>query len=97
MFILLVYDIELIDENGRQRLNKVAKLCEKNGIRVQNSVFELNIDNTHFLKLKNNLEKIITSNDSIRFYKLGNIDKVNIEILGKKEKVEIINNENFIF
>lgn len=97
MFILLVYDIDFSNDNGAKRLNKVSKLCQKFGIRVQNSVFEMNIDSKDLLKLKNDIKKIINEQDSIRIYKLGKIENIDIEIIGNKEKVEITNNENFIF
>lgn len=96
MFILLTYDIDFSDENCRKRLNKVAKICEANGIRVQNSTFELTIDYSEFIKLKDKLNKIISSEDSIRFYILGNNYKNKIETLGKKEYIELSEDSCFI-
>ena len=87
MFILLTYDINLKDENGKFRLRKVAKICENYGIRVQNSVFELDLTAGELKKLENELTKIIDINDSIRIYELGNNYKNKIEIIGKKEKI----------
>ena len=89
MFILLTYDIDFKDNNSHKRLNKVAKICESYGIRVQNSVFELTIDNGEFLLLKNKLEEVIKNNDSIRFYLLGNNYKNKVEVIGKQEIIEI--------
>ena len=97
MFVLLTYDIELKDENGNKRLRKVSKFCEKYGIRVQNSVFELNIMNGDLIKLKTQLQDIISENDSIRIYKLGNNFQNKVEILGKFEKIEISSDNTFIF
>ena len=96
MFILLTYDIELKDEKGSNRLRKVAKICENYVVRVQNSVFELNIDIGQLKLLQNDLIKIIDENDSIRFYKLGNNYKDKMEIIGKNEKIEISKDNCFL-
>ncbi len=90
MFIVLTYDIE-ISENGNKRLRKVSKICQNYGVRVQNSVFELNINCEQLIKLKNDLQQIIDEDvDSIRIYNFGNTKRNNtIEVLGKKEKIEI--------
>lgn len=97
IFVLLTYDVSK-NNDGEKRLRKVAKVCEKYGIRVQSSVFELNINIGDLSKLKDELEKIIDKDiDSIRIYKIGNniIDK--IEILGNKEKIEISKDNCFLF
>ena len=90
MFIVLTYDIE-ISENGNKRLRKVSKICQNYGVRVRNSVFELNINCEQLIKLKNDLQQIIDEDvDSIRIYNFGNTKRNNtIEVLGKKEKIEI--------
>ena len=49
MLILVTYDVNTEDENGRARLRKVAKLCVKHGQRVQNSVFECILNEAHNL------------------------------------------------
>ena len=98
MYILVVYDINFDDDNGKNRLRKVAKLCEDYGIRVQNSVFELNIDNTKYMELKNKLKKEIAEDkDSIRFYKLGKNINNSLEIIGKESNIEITQSTTFIF
>lgn len=73
MMVLISYDVSTIDEDGKKRLRKVAKECQNHAQRVQNSVFEANLDYSTFMKLKDKLEKIIDkSTDSLRFYYLGN-------------------------
>ena len=95
MFVLLTYDIDLSD--GGKTLRKVAKTCEDYGVRVQNSVFELDIDSAGLVKLKNVLGDIIDpSLDSIRKYKLGKMKKADVEIIGKREVVEI-SSDNGLF
>ena len=53
--VLISYDVATSDTNGKTRLRKVAKECQNHAQRVQNSVFEADLDYSTFLKLKNNL------------------------------------------
>ncbi len=86
MMTLVSYDVSTVDSDGRKRLRKVAKECVNYGQRVQNSVFEVNVDYGTFLKLKDRLVKIIDpDNDSLRIYYLGNNWKSKIEHIGAKE------------
>ena len=39
MLVLITYDVNTEDADGRKRLRKVAKKCQDYGQRVQNSVF----------------------------------------------------------
>lgn len=88
MFVLLTYDIDQSD--GGRRLHRVAKICENFGTRVQNSVFEMDIDLGEMTRLKSDINEVIDQNiDSVRIYKLGKINKNQVEILGVREKVEI--------
>ena len=59
MITLVSYDVSTVDAAGRKRLRKVAKECVNYGQRVQNSVFEVDVDYGTFLKLKDRLMKII--------------------------------------
>ena len=86
MMTLVSYDVSTVDAAGRKRLRKVAKECVKYGQRVQNSVFEVDVDYGTFLKLKDRLMKIIDEEqDSLRFYYLGNNWKRRVEHIGAKE------------
>lgn len=83
--VLVCYDVSIVSNNGSKRLRKVAKELKNHGQRVQNSVFELNLDWSTFLKVKNNLNKIIDDKvDSLRFYYLGNKWNGKIEHIGAK-------------
>lgn len=94
MFILMTYDIS----DSPRRLHKVAKIAEKYGIRVQNSVFELEVDISELTKLKQEISKVINMQcDSIRFYKLGKNYKNNIDILGSCKSIELSQDKSFIF
>lgn len=85
MMVLVSYDVNTTDDNGKKRLRKVAKTCVNYGQRVQNSVFELNLDYGNFLKVKDQLLKIINQEkDSLRFYYLGNRWHNKIEHFGAK-------------
>ena len=61
MFVLITYDISTVDEAGRRRLRKVAKMCVNYGQRVQNSVFECKIDAAQCRKLEIDLEKLMVN------------------------------------
>lgn len=86
MMTLVSYDVSTTDSKGRTRLRKVAKECQNYGQRVQNSVFEIDVDYGTFLKVKDKLLKIIDQQqDSLRIYYLGNNWKHRIEHYGTKE------------
>ena len=86
MMVLISYDVCTVDNAGKTRLRKVAKECQNHAQRVQNSVFEADLDYSSFLKLKDRLVKLIDQeNDSLRFYYLGNNWERRIEHIGAKE------------
>lgn len=86
MMTVISYDVSTGDAAGKKRLRKVAKECVNYGQRVQNSVFEVFVDYSTFLKLKDRLEKIIDKQkDSLRFYYLGNNWKAKVEHIGAKQ------------
>ena len=73
MLILVTYDVNTSEQDGKRRLRQVAKKCMSYGLRVQNSVFECNIDNAQYHQLMAELKELIDSDlDSLRFYVLGN-------------------------
>ena len=86
MMVVISYDVSTDSSEGKKRLRKVAKACESHAQRVQNSVFEADLDYSTFLKLKESLLKIVDNNaDSMRFYYLGNNWKKRIEHYGVKK------------
>lgn len=86
MMVVISYDVNTSDASGRTRLRKVAKECQNHAQRVQNSVFEADLDYAAFLKLKDHLLKIIDEQkDSLRFYYLGNNWKKRVEHIGAKK------------
>ncbi len=89
MMLVVTYDVDTSDYAGQKRLRKVAKICERHGMRVQNSVFEVIVDAAQLVVLKRELEKVIDmSHDSVRFYRLGNSYENRIETMGRKPLVE---------
>lgn len=89
MFVVITYDVNVESDGGKRRLRKVAKECVNYGQRVQNSVFEVNIDYGKFVLLKNRLENLIDKQkDSLRFYYLGNNWKDKIEQVGVSQKYD---------
>lgn len=86
MQILLTYDVETVTPQGRKRLRQVAKVCTDYGQRVQNSVFELNIDPATLVTIKSKLHGIIDpKKDSIRIYNLGKNWERRVETMGLDE------------
>lgn len=89
MMLVVTYDVDTSDTAGQKRLRKVAKICERHGMRIQNSVFEVLVDAAQLGALKSELEKVIDlAQDSVRFYRLGNTYENRIETMGKKPLVE---------
>lgn len=90
MLVLVSYDVSTIDLAGRRRLRRVAKTCENFGIRVQNSVFECNVDQAQWTALRARLMDVFDAEaDSLRFYFLGNSYKQRIEHQGGKPSIDV--------
>ncbi len=86
MMVVISYDVSTETPAGKKRLRKVAKACEAHAQRVQNSVFEADLDYSSFLNLKESLLKIVDKKaDSMRFYYLGNHWKRRVEHYGVKK------------
>lgn len=85
MLVLVTYDVSTADAEGRRRLNRVAKACLDFGQRVQNSVFECEVDPAQFARLKHRLLELMRpEEDSIRFYFLGREGRRRVEHHGTK-------------
>ena len=90
MLVLVSYDVSTIDLAGKRRLRHVAKTCKNFGIRVQNSVFECNVDQAQWTALRAILLDIYEPEfDSLRFYFLGNNYQNRIEHQGAKPSVDV--------
>ncbi|NNM55355.1 MAG: CRISPR-associated endonuclease Cas2 [Spirochaetales bacterium] len=81
MNMIIAYDIR-----HPKRLRRIAKICEKNGRRLQKSIFEAMVTKESFPFLKARLERIMAPNDSICYLELCAADQNEIEVYGKAEK-----------
>lgn len=84
MLVLITYDVNTETAAGRKRLTKIAKICCNYGQRVQNSVFECDLDASQVVMVKDQLLSVMNGeSDSIRIYHLGNKYSSKIEQYGK--------------
>jgi CRISPR-associated protein Cas2 len=66
MYVLVSYDI--VEDKTR---NKVMKHLKNFGNRIQLSVFECDLDDGHYHRMKMGVEKLIDKKeDRVRYYKL---------------------------
>lgn len=89
-FYVICYDFPS-DKQGNRRRNKVVKLLEGHGKRVQYSVFELFFQNTEELnEFIQKLKKLIQlKSDSIRIYPFTKTTISEIVIIGQGRLYEI--------
>jgi len=92
MMMLVSYDVSTVDKAGRSRLRRAAKACLDYGQRVQNSVFECDIDPAQWAALKHRLITLIDEEqDSLRFYHLGANWEHRVEHVGAKPTQDLRN------
>jgi len=90
MVVLVTYDVSTTSDEGRRRLRKIALVCLDFGQRVQNSVFECNVNMEQWTRLKLRLLDVAElEEDSLRFYFLGNNWKHRVEHHGVKATVDL--------
>ena len=90
MLVLVSYDVSTTTKDGRRRLRRVARVCLDFGQRVQNSVFECQVDSTQWARLRRGLlDELNSDEDSLRFYFLGNRWKDRVEHHGTKPSVDL--------
>jgi len=90
VLVLITYDVSTETTEGRSRLRKVSKACQDYGQRVQNSVFECEVDAGRLLKVKERLIGLIDpEKDSLRFYILGNDRRNKVEHFGAKPSFDV--------
>jgi CRISPR-associated protein Cas2 len=72
MLIIATYDVSTETPQGRRRLRRVAKVCERVGQRVQKSVFECRLNQMQYEELERALlAEIDLDEDNLRFYRLA--------------------------
>lgn len=90
MLMLVTYDVNTEDIAGRRRLRRVARACLDRGQRVQNSVFECEVDPAQWAQLRAKLiDEIDGEKDSLRFYRLGADGKRRVEHIGAKPTLDL--------
>ncbi len=89
MLILITYDVNTTSAVGKRRLAKIAKECKNYGQRVQNSVFECDINPAQLVMIRHKLLELLDEKqDSLRIYNLGNKYSTKIEHYGVKESYD---------
>ena len=90
MLMLVAYDVSTETLEGRRRLRRVARACLDYGQRVQNSVFECEVDPAQWATLRARLiSEIDTNKDSLRFYRLGAEGRRRVEHIGAKPVLDL--------
>ena len=90
MLMLVTYDVNTEDAAGRRRLRRVAKACKDFGQRVQNSVFECEVEPAQWAMLRARLlDEFEREKDSLRFYRLGANGKRRVEHQGAKMPTDL--------
>lgn len=90
---LISYDI-----SSNKIRNKVAKTLQDYGIRVQYSVFECRIDKKRYKELYHKLLKLTEEEEdvNIRFYHLDQKSEEKTEIIGAKNALEALLEDDVI-
>ena len=79
MLVIVCYDVSTETKEGRRRLRRVARACERTGQRVQKSVFECRIDLMQFEELERRLlAEIDEAQDCLRFYRVSGTYELNV-------------------
>lgn len=90
MLMLVAYDVNTETTEGRRRLRRVGRACLDYGQRVQNSVFECEVDPAQWTQLRARLlNEIDTERDSLRFYRLGADGRRRVEHIGAKPALDL--------
>jgi CRISPR-associated protein Cas2 len=90
MLILVTYDVSTVDAAGRRRLRRVAQACKDYGTRVQKSVFECQVGQTEWTRLRTRLiTEMDAEHDSLRFYFLDETAVQRIEHHGAAKPVDL--------
>ena len=90
MLTVVAYDVDTTDPAGRRRLRRVARACLDVGQRVQNSVFECEVDPAQWTALRARLiDEIDPGTDSLRFYHLGSDARRRVEHVGAKPVLDL--------
>ncbi len=85
MKMLIIYDIA-----DPKRLRAIANIMEDYGVRVQKSIFELDVGQTVFQEIKIRVGKAIEEfEDGVKYFPLCERCTGSIEIIGKGVYIEL--------
>lgn len=86
MYCILGYDVEM-DEGGAKALRNIFKICKKYLTHIQKSVFEGEVTELQYIKLRAELSKHIRKDrDSIIIFKSRNENWLEKEFWGLKDE-----------
>ena len=89
MLIIATYDVSTETPEGRRRLRRVAKVCERVGQRVQKSVFECQVNQMQYEELERALlAEINLEDDNLRFYRLTEPQDIHVKQYGVFRSVD---------
>jgi CRISPR-associated protein Cas2 len=91
MLLVIAYDVATADERaGARRLRRVAKVCVSYGVRVQKSVFEMQVGQKEWVELRARLlAEIDPTQDSLRVYFLDETSRQRVEHHGVQRPVNV--------
>ena len=84
---LICYDVA-----DPKRLRKIAKIMQSYGVRAQKSVFECWLSDARLAELKEQTDKIIETEDDVRYYTLCETCR---RLTHSKTETELRTNERF--
>ncbi len=89
MYLVIAYDVNTEEAEGRRRLRRVAKACEGRAQRVQDSVFEAKLTQAQWEELRRRLLDLIDPDlDSLRAYRILEPKDEHIEAYGRQLVVD---------
>ena len=80
MFVVVSYDI-----SEDKRRTKIHSILKSYGQWTQYSIFECNLTETQYAKLRSRLAKVIKTEDSVRFYFLCACCQGKVERIGGEQ------------
>ena len=83
MYIIIIYDVEA------KKTTKFHKFLKKRLTWIQNSVFEGEISDAEFVKVKDTMKKFCKNEDSVIIYTFFSSKYLDRVIIGKKIDKEI--------
>jgi len=90
MLIVVAYDVNTGKTAGRRRLRRIARACKDYGQRVQKSVFECQVGDSDWAKLKHRLLGLMDNKeDSLRLYFINEAASQKTEHYGLGKPVEL--------